>query len=130
MRRWKSFTAVVALMLIVAACGGGGDTSDTTTGGGTDTTEGSTDTTQGSTATTADSGASGEKVQVRWYIGLGAGGQPEQRQVQEDIAAAFNESQDEIELVLEIVENDVAYDTLATQIASGQRTRPDRPGGS
>ena len=119
MRRWKSFAAVVALMLIVAACGGGGDTSDTTTGGGTDTTEGSTDTTQGSTETTTDSGASGDKVQIRWFIGLGAGGQPEQRQVQEDIVAAFNESQDEIELVLEIVENDVAYDTLATQIASG-----------
>jgi ABC-type glycerol-3-phosphate transport system substrate-binding protein len=28
-------------------------------------------------------------------------------------------SQDEFELVLEIVDNDVAYDTLATQIAAG-----------
>lgn len=117
MRRWKSFAVVVALMLVVAACGGGGDSSDTTTDGSTDTTEGATDTTQGSTDTT--DGGSGEKVTIRWYIGLGAGGQPEQEAAQRAVVDAFNASQDEIELVVEIVENDVAYETLATQIASG-----------
>jgi multiple sugar transport system substrate-binding protein len=119
MRRLKSFAAVVALTLIIAACGGSGDSTDTTTAGVTDTTEGSTDTTEGSTDTTADSGASGDKTTVRWFIGLGAGGQPEQEQAQRDVVEAFNASQDEIELVIEIVENDVAYETLATEIASG-----------
>lgn len=119
MRRWKSFAAVVALMLAIAACGGGGVSSDTTTDGGTDTTEGSTETTQGSTDTTADSEGSGDKVTVRWFIGLGAGGQPEQEAAQREVVDAFNASQDEIELVIEIVENDVAYETLATEIASG-----------
>ena len=38
---------------------------------------------------------------------------------QEAVVEEFNNSQDEIELVLEIVQNDVAYDTLSTQIASG-----------
>jgi len=119
MKRWKSFAVVVALMMFVAACGGGGESSDTTTDGGTDTTEGATETTQGSTGTTADSSGSTDKVTVRWFIGLGAGGQPEQEQAQRDVVEAFNSSQDEIELVIEIVENDVAYETLATQIASG-----------
>ncbi len=116
MRRWKNFAVVVALMLVIAACGGNG-TSDTTTDGGTDTTDGATDTTQGSTDTT--DGGSGEKVTIRWYIGLGAGGQPEQEAAQRAVVDAFNASQDEVELVIEIVENDVAYETLATQIASG-----------
>lgn len=120
MRLWKSVAVVVALMMIVAACGdSGGSGETTTTDGGTDTTEGSTDTTEGSTDTTADSGASGDKVTVRWFIGLGAGGQPEQEAAQREVVEQFNASQDEIELVIEIVENDVAYETLATQIASG-----------
>jgi multiple sugar transport system substrate-binding protein len=119
MRRWKSVAAVVALVLIIAACGDSGGSTDTTTDGGTDTTEGSTDTTEGSTDTTEDSGASGDKTTVRWFIGLGAGGQPEQEAAQRAVVDEFNASQDEIELVIEIVENDVAYETLATEIASG-----------
>jgi multiple sugar transport system substrate-binding protein len=31
----------------------------------------------------------------------------------------YNASQDKYELLLEIVDNDVAYDTLSTQIAAG-----------
>jgi multiple sugar transport system substrate-binding protein len=38
---------------------------------------------------------------------------------QEKVVADFNASQDEIELVLEIVDADQAYSTLATQIAAG-----------
>jgi multiple sugar transport system substrate-binding protein len=112
MTRWKSLVLFVALMMVVAACGGDSTTETTTTEDpGTDET---------TTTTTDDGGSSdGERVQIRWFIGIGAGGQPEQRAAQEAVRDAFNESQDEIELVLEIVDNDVAYDTLATQIASG-----------
>jgi multiple sugar transport system substrate-binding protein len=52
-------------------------------------------------------------------LGLGAGSDEPQIARQEAIVDAFNASQDDIELVLEIVPNDVAYDTLATQIAAG-----------
>ncbi|MGH3650236.1 MAG: ABC transporter substrate-binding protein, partial [Acidimicrobiia bacterium] len=116
MRRSKSFAVVVALMMIVAACGGsGGSDETTTTAGETDTTE-----VQGSTDTTEDSGGSSEdKTTVRWFIGLGAGGQPEQEAAQRAVVEEFNASQDEIELVVDIVENDVAYETLATQISTG-----------
>jgi multiple sugar transport system substrate-binding protein len=118
MRRWKSYAVVVALMMIIAACGGSsGSDETTTTSGDTGTTE---DQGAGATSTTDDSGgSSGDKTTVRWFVGLGAGGQPEQEAVQREVVEEFNASQDEIELVLEIVENDVAYETLATQIASG-----------
>ena len=66
-------------------------------------------------ATTMD----GDRVQVRWFIGLGTGsgeGQPEQQDV---IIERFNASQDRIELIAEYVPNASARDTLSTQIASG-----------
>ncbi|GIK58850.1 MAG: extracellular solute-binding protein [Chloroflexi bacterium] len=70
-------------------------------------------------ATTAPSTSSSSKVQIRWFVGLGTGTNPEQIAVQEEVVKDFNDSQDKIELVLEIVPYDAARDTLATQIASG-----------
>ncbi len=63
--------------------------------------------------------AATEKTQIRWFVGLGTGTNPEQVAIQEEVVADFNASQDQIELVLEIVPYDSARDTLATQIASG-----------
>ncbi|GAB4515208.1 MAG: extracellular solute-binding protein [Anaerolineae bacterium] len=60
-----------------------------------------------------------ERVQIRWYVGLGAGTDAPLVAAQEEIVADFNASQDAIELVLEIVDNDQAYDVLSTQIAAG-----------
>jgi multiple sugar transport system substrate-binding protein len=63
--------------------------------------------------------APAEKVQLRWFVGLGAGTDEGTQAAQQAVVEEFNASQNEIELVLEIVDNDVAYDTLATQIAAG-----------
>jgi multiple sugar transport system substrate-binding protein len=68
---------------------------------------------------TEEPAASGDKVQIRWFVGLGTGTDPAQLPAQEKAVADFNASQDEIELVLEVVPFDSARDTLATQIASG-----------
>lgn len=59
------------------------------------------------------------RVQVRWFVGLGAGTDAPQIAAQEAVVAEFNASQDQIELVLEIVDNDQAYGILSTQIAAG-----------
>ncbi|MDX2075605.1 MAG: extracellular solute-binding protein [bacterium] len=61
-----------------------------------------------------------DKIVVVWYVGLGAGGQAEQIDAQNAVVEAFNASQDRIELQIQIVDNNVAYDTLATLIATGQ----------
>lgn len=63
--------------------------------------------------------ASGDRTQVRWFVGLGTGTNESQFETQDNVVKKFNEMQDEIELVLEIVPNTSARDTLATQIASG-----------
>ena len=58
-------------------------------------------------------------TRIRWFVGLGAGSDEGTFEPQQAVVDGFNASQDEIELVLEIVDNEVAYDTLATQIAAG-----------
>ncbi|MCO5185944.1 MAG: extracellular solute-binding protein [Anaerolineae bacterium] len=63
--------------------------------------------------------AMGDRVQIRWFVGLGTGTDPVQIEIQEEVVADFNASQDNIELVLEVVPFDAAKDTLSTQIASG-----------
>lgn len=68
--------------------------------------------------TACGSAASGP-VKIRWFVGLGTGTDPAQVTVQEDVVKDFNASQKDIQLVLEIVPNDSARDTLSTQIASG-----------
>ncbi|RLD09192.1 MAG: sugar ABC transporter substrate-binding protein [Chloroflexota bacterium] len=60
-----------------------------------------------------------EKVQIRWFVGLGTGAQPEQVPLEEAVVARFNETHDNIELVVEFVDNAQAPDQLKTQIAAG-----------
>lgn len=62
---------------------------------------------------------SGDRVVVRWYVGLGAGSDEGTFEAQNAFVERFNDSQEEIELKLEIVANSQAQDTLATQIAAG-----------
>mgnify|MGYP006200089493 CR=1 FL=1 len=77
MKRWNSVAVVVALMMVIAACGGETGSETTTTTGDTVGTEAPT-TTSGDTAEEP----SGDKTQIRWFVGIGAGGQPEQADAQ------------------------------------------------
>jgi multiple sugar transport system substrate-binding protein len=58
-------------------------------------------------------------VVVRWFVGLGAGGQPQQLQAESEFVNAYNASQKEIYINLEIHNNNVAANDLKTQIAAG-----------
>jgi len=60
---------------------------------------------------------------VRWFIGLGTGGQPQQVAAEQKVANDFNAAQKEIFLAVEIYDNKVAGNILKTQIAAG--TPPD-----
>jgi multiple sugar transport system substrate-binding protein len=105
---------LISLLLIAAlalvACGGG--TTETTTG---------TDTAAATVAPAAPTTApaTSAPVQIRWFVGLGAGSDEPTFAAQQAVVDQFNASQNEIRLVLEIVDNDTAYDALATQIAGG-----------
>ncbi|MBK9712848.1 MAG: extracellular solute-binding protein [Kouleothrix sp.] len=68
---------------------------------------------------TFDAAAAGSRTVVKWFVGLGTGGNPEQIKTEKSVVDTFNQSQDKIYLSLQIVDNTVAYTTLATQIAAG-----------
>ena len=59
------------------------------------------------------------RTQVRWFVGLGSGTDPQQVPTEQAVVDKFNESQDEIELLLEIIPYNSARDTMSTQIAAG-----------
>jgi multiple sugar transport system substrate-binding protein len=61
-----------------------------------------------------------EAVEIRWFIGLGAGGNPEEIEKEEAFVEEFNAKYgDRYKLVMDVVPNETAYDVLKTQIASG-----------
>jgi multiple sugar transport system substrate-binding protein len=60
-----------------------------------------------------------KKPKFAGLLASGAGSDEGTFAGQQAVVDEFNASQDKIELVLEIVDNDAAYDTLATQIAAG-----------
>jgi multiple sugar transport system substrate-binding protein len=65
-----------------------------------------------------ETGPNGGKP-VSWFIGLGAGAQPQQIKAEQDFAKAYNASQSEIYLTLEILDNKIASNILQTRIAAG-----------
>jgi multiple sugar transport system substrate-binding protein len=58
-------------------------------------------------------------VVVSWFVGLGAGGQPQQLQAEATFVNTFNASQKDVYISLEIYNNNVAANILKTQIAAG-----------
>jgi len=64
--------------------------------------------------------AAGEPIEIRWFIGLGAGGNPEEVEKEQAFVDEFNAKYgDKYILVMDVVQNATAYDVLKTQIASG-----------
>lgn len=60
-----------------------------------------------------------DRVQIYWYIGLGAGSQPAQIPLEKAFCDKFNASQNEVQLIPIIVDNKYARDNLTAQIAAG-----------
>lgn len=96
---------LVALSLALAACGGGAPTEAPPV--------------EQPTEAPPPEPVEEEKVQIRWFVGLGTGANPDQIPQEDEVVARFNETHDNIELVAEYVENQQAPDQLKTQIAAG-----------
>lgn len=60
-----------------------------------------------------------DRVQIYWYIGLGAGSQPDQIPLEQAWVKKYNDSQKEIQLIAIIVDNKYARDNLTAQLAAG-----------
>jgi len=113
---WFTLTILVIASFVLAACGPNAAT-PTEAPAKPEATEAPAPTEEAAAPTEAPAPA--EKVQVRWFVGLGAGTNEGTLEPQKAFVERFNASQDNIELVLEVVANESAYDTLATQIAAG-----------
>jgi multiple sugar transport system substrate-binding protein len=59
------------------------------------------------------------QVEVRWFIGLGTGTDPDQLAAEQEVVDEFNATHPNIHLTTEIVTYTSAFDTLATELASG-----------
>ena len=57
-------------------------------------------------------------VDIEWYVGLGTGENEEQIPAEQAVVKAFNDSHPNINLILTVVDNTEAADTLATRIAA------------
>ena len=105
-RRLAVLLAVAAL--VVAACGGTTTTPSASSGGG-----------ESAAPTTAATEAAAGVVEIRWFCCLGGGDAPEQVEVEQAVADAFNAAHPNIHLTFEAVPYEGARDALATMIASG-----------
>jgi len=70
-------------------------------------------------APTATEAPAAGPVLIRWSIGIGTGADPAQVTIENDVANDFNASQSAIHLVIEVIPNASARDTIATEIAAG-----------
>jgi multiple sugar transport system substrate-binding protein len=59
------------------------------------------------------------KVQIRWFIGLGTGTDAGQVDIEQKVIEAFNASHPKIQLIPEAITYSAARDILSTEIASG-----------
>ena len=113
--RWLVLSLLLVTAFLLVACGGSDDET-----AGENTAEATAETVvETATDVPAPITGSGDVVEIRWYVGLGAGTDAPVITAQEAVVAEFNASHDNIELVLEIVDNTQAYDVLNTQIAAG-----------
>jgi multiple sugar transport system substrate-binding protein len=115
-RSYLLLTLFAIFAMLLAACGGGGtaepaDTADTADSGDDAMAE------DGSMAPTAVPMV--DRVQIYWYIGLGTGAQPDQIPREQEWIDEFNASQDQVQLIAIIVDNQFARDNLTAQIAAG-----------
>lgn len=112
-----SLALLLVLSLVMVACGGGttGQTSGEE-GGGT----GTTDASGGQETTAPANEGNGEVVEIRWFVGLGAGTDAPVIPLQEELVAEFNATHDDIELILDVAPDpDQAATLMQTQVVAG-----------
>ena len=96
---------MVALSLVLAACG---------------SSSGESQEPEGSQPASSEGGQTGEAVEIQWFCCLGTGDNAEtQVPTEEQVVEEFNATHDDIELVLEIVDYDSAFDAMSVEVAGG-----------
>jgi multiple sugar transport system substrate-binding protein len=121
-RNWRPLGLMACLVLIATACSPAPSAAPTAAAVNTTAPSPTLSVNITPEPIAAGPGPNGGTV-VRWFIGLGAGTQPAQIGPEQAFAAAYNASQKDVYLSLEIVDNTQASNILKTELASG--TAPD-----
>lgn len=109
----KLFVFIVMAIMVLSACAQPAATTAAPT-----TAPETTQSEAASTGPTAEPLKPGQ-VEIRWFIGLGTGTDPEQLTAEQEVVDAFNASHPDIRLVTEVVTYEAAFDQLATELAAG-----------
>jgi multiple sugar transport system substrate-binding protein len=104
-RSGRRFAALFAMLAIVVSACTGAPSAAPTTGPAT-------------AGPPTQAPSVGAPVDIEWFVGLGTGENEEQIEPEKAVVKAFNDSHPGINLILTIVDNTVAADTLATRIAA------------
>jgi multiple sugar transport system substrate-binding protein len=112
---------LVGFMLVLGACGGAASPAPSSAPAQSEAAAASPTAAPAITAEPLPATGPGPNggVVVRWFVGLGAGGQPQQLQAESEFVNNFNNSQKDVYIALEIYNNNVAANILKTQIAAG-----------
>ena len=112
---------LLAAILMLVACGGGTvDPGATEESGGAETGGDDGTEVESGEEEEADTGgeeAAAEPVTVTIFVGMGTGTDPDQIQGQEDLAARFNESHEDIQIEFLIVPNEEAFERYLTMVS-------------
>ena len=112
-RGLRLITLAAVPVLVLSACGGSSATTAPASAPASSSSASALVTPQASTPA--------NKTKVVWFIGLGAGSQPNQLQAETDFVNNYNDTnKDNIFLAVSIIPNANATDTLKTQIAAGK----------
>ena len=83
----------------------------------------------GGDSSSASSAGGGEKVKVTIFVGMGTGTDPDQIQAQEDLAARYNSSHDDIEIEFLIVPVEEASERFLAMMSGGNPPQLVGPNG-
>jgi multiple sugar transport system substrate-binding protein len=118
--RSRLAVALVGIAIIVAACGGGTASPSTASTDAPVTPEPARSNDVTITPVPGQGGMTSDgRPLIRWFVGLGTGERPNHIETEQAVVDEWNTAHPEMVVSLEIYRNAVAYDTLATQIATG-----------
>ncbi|MGB8212067.1 MAG: extracellular solute-binding protein, partial [Anaerolineales bacterium] len=112
---------LLAATMVLTACGGAATTAAPTMAAPTaaPATAMPAPTTAPATAAAPTATVPAGTALIRWSIGIGTGSDPSQVTIENDVANDFNQSHTNIHLVIEVLPNASARDTISTEIAAG-----------
>lgn len=122
---WMMIALVLIMGLVLAACGGAAAPAAEEAPAAT-----AAPAEPSAEEAPAEEAATGEKAKVTIFVGFGTGTDPDQVAAQEELAARFNETHDDIEMEFLIVPNEEARERFLAMVSGGNAPQLVGPHGT